>query len=61
MVCSLLKSRRMSAMFWGEAVATTVYLLNQVSTKAIVDITPYEAWYGCRPDVHHLHAFRCVV
>ena len=60
MARSLLKSRSVPAMFWGEAVATAVYLLNRAPTKAIDVITPYEAWHGHRPDVHHLRAFGCV-
>jgi hypothetical protein len=57
MACSLLKSRNMPAMFWGEAVATAVFLLNWAPTKAIDGMTPYEAWYGRRPDVSFLHMF----
>jgi transposase InsO family protein len=60
MARSLLKSRSMPAMLWGEAVATAVYLLNRAPTKAIDVITPYEAWHGRRPDVHHLRTFGCV-
>jgi uncharacterized RmlC-like cupin family protein len=54
MVCNLLKSRSMSAMFLGEVVSTAIYLLNLVPTKIVAGTTPYEAWYGCRLDVHHL-------
>jgi transposase InsO family protein len=43
MARSLLKSRNMPAMFWGEAVATTVFLLNRAPTKAVDGMTPYEA------------------
>jgi hypothetical protein len=60
MAWSLLKSRQVSAMFWGEAVATAVYLQNRVPTKAIDGMPSYEAWHGRWPDVHHLHTFGCV-
>jgi hypothetical protein len=60
MARSLLKSQSMPAMLWGEAVATAVYLLNRAPTKAVDGITPYVAWHGCRPDVHHLCTFRWV-
>jgi transposase InsO family protein len=35
MARGLLKSRSMPATFWGEAVATAVYLLNRAPTKAL--------------------------
>jgi transposase InsO family protein len=43
MARSLLKSRNMPAIFWGEAVATAFFLLNRAPTKAIDGMTPYEA------------------
>jgi transposase InsO family protein len=36
----LLKKRGMTAVFCGEAVVTTVYILNRSSTKALNDISP---------------------
>jgi transposase InsO family protein len=41
---TLLKQRGMPAVFWGETVVTTVYILNRSPTKALNDRTPYEAW-----------------
>jgi hypothetical protein len=60
MARSLLKSRNMPTMFWGEAVATAVFLLNRAPTKAVDGMTPYEAWHGRRPDVSFLRTFGCV-
>jgi hypothetical protein len=47
----------MPGMFWGEAVATAVYLLNRAPTKAVNGMTPYEvslmvtqsvqSWWTC--------------
>jgi transposase InsO family protein len=61
MAQSLLKERQMPAMFWGEVVVTAVYLLNRVPTKSLARRTPYEAWHGVKPAVHHLRIFGCVV
>jgi hypothetical protein len=58
---SLLKAKRMPAYFWGEAVATAVYLLNRSPTKGVHGMTPFEAWYGKKPAVHYLRTFGCVV
>jgi hypothetical protein len=46
--------------FWGEAVHTTVFLLNQEPTSALNSKTPYQAWYGKKPPVHFLKDFGCV-
>lgn len=43
--------------FWAEAVNTAVYLLNRLFTKALNKKTPFEAWYGVKPDVAHLKVF----
>ena len=50
----------MPAMFWGEAVATAIFLLNRVPTKAVDGMTPYEASHGRRLDVSFLRTFGCV-
>jgi hypothetical protein len=60
MARSLLKASGMPATFWGEAVATAVYILNRAPTKAVDGMTPYEAWHGHRPDVHRFRTFGCV-
>ena len=40
--------------FWGEAVMTVVYLLNQLPTQTLDGKTPHEAWYNRKPAIHHL-------
>ncbi|KAL4581058.1 hypothetical protein LXL04_017266 [Taraxacum kok-saghyz] len=58
---SLLKGRNVPGEFWGEAVRDAVYLLNRLATKALPDITPYEAWFCKKPNLEHLKVFGCVV
>jgi hypothetical protein len=60
MTQALLKQRGMSAVFWGEAVVTAVYILNRSPTKALNDRTSYEAWHGHKPAVSHLRVFGCL-
>ena len=43
---SVMKVRGVPKQFWAEAVATTVYLLNILPTKAVYNMTRYEAWNG---------------
>jgi hypothetical protein len=54
---SMMKSKRLPGIFWAEAVATAVYVLNRLPTKGVAGMTPYEAWYGKKPVVHHLCTF----
>lgn len=54
--CSL-KSMRVPSKFWGEAVKAAVYLLNQSPTKSLNGKTLFEAWFGEKPGVRHLHTF----
>lgn len=35
------------------------YILNWVSTKALQNLTPYEAWSGRKPNVENLGVFGC--
>jgi hypothetical protein len=56
----VLKQRGMPAVFWGEAVVTTVYILNISPTKALNGRTPYEAWHGRKSTVSHLRVFGCL-
>lgn len=45
--------------FWAEALSTATYLKNRSPTKAVENVTPYEAWTGEKPDVSHLRVFGC--
>jgi hypothetical protein len=60
MARSMLKAKRVPLRFCGEAVYTAVYVLNRSYTRAVDGQTPFEAWYGRKPDVEHLRTFGCV-
>jgi len=47
------KERMMPKMFWREAVACAVHLLNKCPTKSILHKTLYEAWSGIKSSVAH--------
>ena len=57
MARSLLKGKHIPNQFWAEAIATTVYLLNISPTKAVMNQTPFEAWYSMKPSISHLRIF----
>jgi len=47
--------------YWAEAVATAAYLKNKTVTRALNEkMTPYEKWYGRRPNLAHLRVFGCM-
>jgi len=53
MVRSMISHSTLPESLWGEAIKTSTYILNKVSTKAAVKI-PYELW-TCR----HFHIWGC--
>ena len=55
----MLTDSKLPHKFWAEALSTHVYLRNRSPTKALTEITPYEAWYGAKPDVSFLRIFGC--
>jgi hypothetical protein len=59
--CSMLKAKKLAGWFWGEAVNTAVFILNRCPTKGVEGMTPFEAWHGKKPAVHHLKTFGCIV
>ena len=44
--------------YWEKAVSTAAYVRNRTPIKD--DQTPYEQWYGRKPNVTHLRVFGCV-
>ncbi len=56
----MLYHSKLSNRLWAEAVATAAYLRNRTMTSANEDcLTPYEKWYGRKPDISHLRVFGC--
>jgi hypothetical protein len=57
----MMKAKGLPAHFWGEAVNTTIYLLNRSPSRSVEGMTPYEAWHGKKPSVEHLRTFGSLV
>ena len=45
--------------FWGYALQTAMYILNDVPSK-LVPQTPHELWNGQKPSLQHLRIFGCL-
>ena len=57
---SMLSHSNMPNKFWAEAVATAAYLRNRTTTSANEEqLTPFEKWYGHKPNISHLKVFGC--
>ena len=58
---SMLKGRNLPNIFWVEAIATSVYFLNRCPRISLQNITPYESWFGRKPNVSHFRVFGSIV
>ncbi|XP_016690648.1 uncharacterized protein [Gossypium hirsutum] len=56
----MLHEKNLPKGFWGEVANTAVFLQNRISTKAVKDQTPFEAWYGYKPSLKFLRVFGCL-
>ena len=59
-VRSMLHHANLADSFWPLAVQAATYVRNRCPTTAVQRMTPHQAWYGHRPDLHSLRVFGCV-
>lgn len=50
----------MSKEFWAEAANWSIHILNRCPTTSLENMTPQEAWTGCKPRVDHFRIFGCL-
>ena len=53
----MMNEKHLPKSYWGEAVNTTVYLMNWCTTSRVHDITPHEKFYGKKPNLSHVRIF----
>jgi gag-polypeptide of LTR copia-type/Domain of unknown function (DUF4219)/Zinc knuckle len=60
---AMLYSANMPDVYWAEAVVTAAYVWNRLpnSTVGENELSPYEMWFGKKPNLHALRPFGCVV
>lgn len=57
---TMLKHARLSNTYWAEAVSTAAYIRNRLPSAALDNkVTPYELWYGSKPNVRDFRVFGC--
>ena len=60
LVGSILKHEDLEKELWAEAATFASYIHNRVTTRVLpAAFTPYQMWYGSKPNVSHLRAFGC--
>ena len=57
---AMLYDAKLPPRFWAEAMATCMYLRNRTPTAANDGKTPYELFYGMKPNVSHIRPFGCI-
>ena len=60
MVRSMINNSSLPESLWGEAIKTSIYILNRVPSKAVAK-TLYKLWTGKKPSIRHLHVWGCLV
>jgi hypothetical protein len=54
-VCAMLHQSGLPKFIWGDTIQHPVWLKNRTSTRALDNMTPYEALTGNKPNLSHLH------
>ena len=54
---NMLQGKKVSNGFWAKAINTVVYLKNRIQTKKLELQTPFEVFYGYKPEISHLSIF----
>ena len=57
--CAMMSHADIPDKFWAEAVNTATYVRNQSLTTAVKEVTKFECFCNCKPDVSNLQAFGC--
>ena len=56
----MLHEKELPKKLWAEAANTVVFLLNRLPTRVLQKKTPFEAWFGYKPDLKNLRTFGCL-
>ncbi len=56
----MLNHARLPNVFWADAISTATYLRNRMITSSLKSgKTPYQMWYGEKPNLEHVRIFGC--
>lgn len=54
---TMLYAKDIPLYMWAEAVNCAIYLLNRNISSQTGDVTPFEMWYGVKPNMQHIRIF----
>ena len=57
---AMLLDAKLPPRFWAEAMSTFMYLRNRTPTMSNNGKTPFEVFYGMKPNVDHIRRFGCI-
>src|SRR5882762_4729473 len=57
MTTCMLESKKLAENLWAEAMHALVYIHNRVPNSYVKEKTPFEAYFGHKPDVSNLRVF----
>lgn len=60
MTMSMLKEKNISKQMWGEAIITSVYVLNRCPTKKLKEVVRIKKWIGRKKNAIHFKGFGSV-
>jgi hypothetical protein len=53
----MLDKHKSSRCFWADAISTACYISNRIFLHSILNLTPFELFFGCKPSISHLRHF----
>jgi hypothetical protein len=56
---TMLDEHRTPRHFWADAISTACYISNRIFVRLILNLTPFELHFGCKPSISHLKPFSC--
>ena len=59
MARTMLSEYQISHVFWAEAMNTACYISNRVYLRPSLNRTPFELYYGRKPNIAHFRVFGC--
>jgi transposase InsO family protein len=59
MARTMLDEHRTLRRFCTDALSTTCYISNRIFLRSILNLTPFELWFGRKPSISHLRPFGC--
>ena len=53
----MLNEKHMPKSYWAEVANIVVYHMNRCTISGVHEVTPYEKYYGKKPDLSHVRIF----